>query len=398
MTCGVLVAAAVLTTTQSLSAQDPSSIIDSADRFFSGIKTLKRTTPQATLQSWVQIQSQLHELRKVSSTTSDSAIAWEAEYVAAYGLWMTELFDIAAAIDSALVTRATTPDQRTRALRDLAQSLENAGRFGSSAEASARLIASMDAPRFLELNNHALRLLKAGHYEGALEYVKRIELTEESAHTRIFSARAHAYQGRYDAAMAELKAACDRAEEAACRMIESIAGAESPEAFWRSERSRRIAAWQPYNIIDSSISLSRADPLPLLQRRAVSAFAPSYWLNEIHGLYPAPGEVAIVPTLPVAFGKGRIGAAVIEGVPFVTIAFDEATTSSKARQALVSYLDSTHEQSEGEPKLAGVRTRALLAAASGARAAIAVVVHTDWQERLVRNALPGATIEVVPRR
>jgi hypothetical protein len=381
-------------------AQDAAARVDSIDAWLGGLRQAKRSIPQGTLQQWVTLQESLHDLALIESNPStDSATAWRALYVAGYGFWTAELFDIAAGMAREVAEGTTDRTQRALALKDLAQSLENAGHFGESATESERLLAATDAPSLTEMNNHALRLLKAGRYEECLAAVNRIALSAEVAHTRIFSARALAYRGKFAEAAAELRLACDSGETAACTMLGRLSE-ETPEKYWRDDREYRERIWKPYNAIDSSTSLASSLGRDGSAIRAVaSRFAPSFWFNEIHGLYPEPGENDVLARMPPGLPAGRFGGVVIDGVPFIAFLFDAGVADSTVRNGIGRYLASVHGASSWGPSMEE-RTRAQIArldARSGG-GTLVVITHAAWQEEWARRIAPKSTWSVVEKR
>jgi tetratricopeptide (TPR) repeat protein len=387
----------------SASAQTAAERVEQIDQWFVSLKGPKKTVPQATLQTWVQAQEALRDLDAIAhDRTTDSATAWRAHYVAAYGLWMLELYDVSAGIARELAARASDDRQRALALKDLAQALENAGRFAESADESARMIAATAQPGLLEYNNHALRLLKAGRYDECLAYVNRIELNEKAAHTRIFSARAHAYRGRYDSAKAELTKACELGEQAACSMLDKLES-ETPEKYWTDDRAFRMQAWRPYNSIDSALALAAIAPShPDAGAPRISGFAPSFWFNEIHALYPSleAGE-EIRPTYPAMLPKGRVGVMMFRGVPIVSILIDESVDGTTVDKGVAAYVASLHGPSAFGDQSMKLATRALVNALpkSNGGGHSVIIVHTDWQEQLVRaGSESGARYRVIAPR
>lgn len=381
-------------------AQSAAARVDSIDSWLGGLRTAKRSQPQGMLQQWVRLQESMRDLATIAREPStDSATAWRARYVAGYGFWVAELFDIAAATARELAEGTSDRAQRALALRDLAQSLENAGLFGESAAESERLLAVSEQPGKTAINNHALRLLKAGRYDECLDYVNRIEMSADVAHTRIFSARALAYRGRYDEAATELRAACDSGETAACSMLERLRE-EAPEKYWRDDREYRHRVWQPYNRIDDTLALA-ADGSPRLRgvRAEASLFAPSFWFNEIHGLYPKPGEHEVRARRPEPFVTGRIGAIAIDGVPFVAFLIDATTSDADVRAAVERYLATVHGMSAWGPAMEE-HTRAQVAriATADGGGSLVVVTHAAWQQEWARRAFPGASWTELAKR
>jgi tetratricopeptide (TPR) repeat protein len=371
--------------------------LDAIDAWFLSLRDAKKSSTAATLQTWVRAQSSFRDLNRIASDpATDAAMAWRARYVAAYGYWMIELFDIAAAIDREIAATAADTKQRVLALKDLAQALENAGQFDASTAESERLIAASEQPGVRELNNHALRLLKAGRYDECLAYVNRITLDASVAHTRIFSARAHAYRGRYDEAKAELRSACDLGEGAACSMLEALAES-TPEKYWKEDREFRRVAWTPYNRLDSSIALA-ARSEEVTRRGELSWFATAFWFNEIHGLYPSleAGE-EIRPKYPAPLPKGRVGIGVLDGVPYLMARFDPVKDENALDKAVAAYVASIHGPSAWDDKEVKIRTRALVAPLPKNQGGghVMIVVHTDWQEQAVRASNAKARWRVI---
>lgn len=380
-------------------AQTPSERVDSLDRWLAELKQAKRSSDEGTLQHWVRAQETLRDLAMIGSNPeTDSATAWRSLYVSGYGFWLLELFDIAADYDREIVEGPVDTRQRVLALKDLAQSLENAGLFEQSANESERVLASSEQPGVLEINNHALRLLKAGRLDECLEYVRRIELSEEAAHTRIFSARAHAWQGRHTEAAAELRAACEHGETAACTMLDKL-GEQKPEQYWSDDRAFRLRIWQPYNRIDSSIALATA---PVLRGRGksavVSSFAPSYWFKQSSRLYPGSADGDFTPHYPPSLPPGRVGVVAISGVPFVSFVIDPEISDSAARAGVVRYLAEIRGDSITSPEM-DLRTRAQMARlpAEEGGGTLVAITHAPWQEGWVRRLMPGAPWTVIEK-
>lgn len=393
----ILLFALVSVCASGATAQSAAERVDSLDAGLISLRAAKRSNAQATLQQWVRLQESLRDLAMiVSDPATDSATAWRALYVAGYGFWSAELFDVSAAMAREVVDGTSDSTQRSLALTDLAQSLENAGLFSESAEASGLLLTSSGQPDLVAINNHALRLLKAGRYEECIDWVRLIELTEEVAHTRIFSARAHAYLGRYAEAAADLRRACDSFETAACAMIERLEQ-ESPEKYWRDDLAYRLRIWHPYNLIDSSSSF--AELMPRRERAQVSRFASSYWFNEVHRFYPPLDDDDVRPRMPAELPPGRFGILVIDGVPFATLVFDATVSDSAARVGIDRYLEIVHGPSAWGPAMELVtRANMIRLEPDNGGGTLVTITHAAWQEEWVRRIAPGGAWSTVANR
>lgn len=393
-----VVALSLATGVQRSYAQGVDEIIDAADRDFVSIRASKKSIPQSTLQNWVRLQERFRDLFEIANATdADPVKVWESWYVTAFGFGVIELHDVAAAIGTELAKYSGSEKHTARALHDVANALESSGQFEEAVTQSLRRLELIDEPSIPDLNNHALRLLKAGEYAECIKYVQRIDINEEDvAHTRLFSARAYAYQGKYSEAMTELRAACSHGDDNACGIIESLAS-ENAADFWRADLTQRRDVWQPYNRFDSAYALPTLAPAELSAgRNFPSAYLPSFWFNEIHNCYEYIVGHGFVATYPNSLPKGVAGALVVDGVPFFAAILHGEPTQTSVSTGVKRYVYSVHGPSAWGASMP-ISTRALVApiASTQGKSSLMIIVHNDWQEAWVMKALSKLAWKVV---
>lgn len=231
----------------------------------------------------------------------------------------------------------------------------------------------------MRLSNLALALLKANRYEECLAIVSKIDMNDEYIdYPYITSARASAYLGRYQEAVNTLKKGCNHKEKEACDLYTFASVAVDPAEFWKADQASHLKEWMPYNRIDSSIALLYA-PNPLPMGIIVSGFAIHSWFNEIYRLYDEGSGNGAYP--PSALPNGRIGFILVDGVPFfaadVTADEEEAVTD----QSLTHFLRSIPSPTRGGPV---TQQNKLLITNLEGKQRLVIVVHTTWQEELIR--------------
>jgi tetratricopeptide (TPR) repeat protein len=380
----LLLLAIALPPAASAQNDSPEKTIHQIDQFFSGIRSSMREIPQSTLQNWVLITEAFRALNAIISDPKVSSdIAYQARYTQGYGLYVIELYDLAAESQQAAVDIARTNDQKREALNDLAQSYEMAGKFGEAAGARSKGRKLTSDPSLTELNNLALSLLKMGGYIECIRTVNQIDIDKgDVAHTRIFSARAYGFSGKYPEARAELQKACDHHSEDACAMIKRLDASRNAEEYWLRDLANRQDAWQPDNLIDTAhlLRLERGNPV-FAYSSSISRFAPSYWFNEIYTLYEEQ-EGRLNVRYPGTLPAGRMGFILVDGVPFF-----QAKVSGASEDALFESLRTFVKAIHGPSAWGGSTpaTNRLLVAKLPDGNYLALVVHSDWQEEIVRS-------------
>lgn len=369
--------------------QDPDAVIDRCDALFTGIGKSMRSIPQSTLQNWVRAQSACEALEAIASdTTRQRGHRLRARYVLAYGYRVLGLYDLANLLGTALVEDAIEHgglDSATiaDACGDIAQAAELLGRFDAAVAARRRALAIVGEGGAMTYNNLALALLKAGEYEECLKYVEKIGLDRETAHTRIFSARAHAYLGHFDSARTELAKACGAGERDGCNLLKALGRAREPAAFWSEDSADRRRRWAPSTLLGSSYAITASEWAAVDQSGAVrSECAPSFWFNEILPFYDFDvGALRYPPILP----KGRASMMTVKGMPLL---FALTENNASARDSVRAFAAAMHGPSAWDKEMP-LRNRALIRSYDGGKRLVAVFVHSDEQDALVRRALAG---------
>jgi hypothetical protein len=381
-----------------LRAEDPEEVVEKADRFFLAIRKSQREIPQGTLQNWVRVQETFAALDAViRSPDVEPEISWRARYVQGFGLQVIELYDLAAEIQEGLLADAPGEKERVQAETDLANSYESMGEYGRASDIRLRALERAGRGSTMAYNNLALGLLKAGRYDEAIRYIHLIDIDEDDvAHTRIFSARAHAYSGRYDSAAADLALSCSHGEADACTMQKNLAAAGSAEQFWARDKARRQEVWQPDNIIDSAHSL-RVAVVRMGEPgtgAGISRFALSSWFNEIYGLYPGMISDDYTPAYPAALPPGSLGFVLVRNIPVAVIRLESGLSHDEIVRRLATYRAAMHGPSAWD-KAMPVANRIVLARPKGKSFRAAFVVHTDQQEKMIREIGEMEEVEVV---
>lgn len=373
-----------------LVAQDPEEVVDNADRLFVAIRKSQREIPQGTLQNWVRVQEAFAALDSVvRNHGADRDLVWRARYVRGFGLQVLELYDLAADIQEGLLADAPDGKQLLMAEADLANTYEKMGEYGRASDLRLRMLKRAGRGSTIAYNNLALALLKAGRYDEVIHYVGLIDIDEDDvAHTRIFSARAHAYSGRYDSAAVDLALSCSHGEADACAMKKDLAAFASAEQYWARDRAERLALWRPDNIIDSAHRLrdmlvKGTEPSGTA---GISRFALSSWFDEIFGLYPRIDSNDYTPAYPASLPPGSLGFTLVGNSPFLTFRFQSTLAHDEIVRRVAAYRAAMHGPSAWD-KAMPVANRILLVREKDFYDAI--VVHTDQQERMIRELGEG---------
>ncbi len=369
--------------------QEPDPIIDRCDALFSGIAGSMRGIPQSTLQNWVRAQTACAALEAIASDSKqERRFRLRARYVLAYGFRVLGLHDLANMygtflVDEALAGGGLDKETIVDACNDAAQSAELLGRFSVAVEGRRRALEIAGEGTVMMYNNLALALLKAGEYQECLKYVEKIDLGEETAHTRIFSARAHAYLGHTDLARQELVKACGAGESDACDLLNALDSACDMAAFWSEDSVARRRIWGHTTLLDPAYAISPAAWAAVDQSGAVrSQCAPSYWFNEIFPFYDFEvGLLRYPPILP----KGRVSMMAVRGMPLL---FALTENNAAARDSVRAFARAMHGPSAWDTEMP-LRNRALIRSYDAGTRLVAVFVHSDEQDALVRRALAG---------
>lgn len=366
---------------------DPAQEIKDADAVFGMVRKHMRSIPSGTLQAWASIRVVLNQL---DSLAHEAAISRElrdrADYVRAYGYFVIGLPDIAAHVQKSVLLRKPSVELRPDLLRDLANSLERVGECNAAVVARKEVL-TITTPKITDHNKLALVSLKAGEYTTTIEQVNKLDSTDPNgAEARIWSARAFAYQGKFNEAKRELETACRNKIEDACSKLSELASSTDAEKWWKIDREERRIVWTVANQLPDS---SRLDP-DILGRNtpgAVSAFAGAPWFNEITLLHDESN-------VPQPLTGLRSGFLMIRGYPLQTIVAQDWAESQFVDLA-TSFVKNIHGPSAFGGKLPfTVKTRALLFRLHNDKFA-AVIVHSDLEEGHLRAQIGNRIVRVI---
>jgi tetratricopeptide (TPR) repeat protein len=359
--------------------------IEQVRTFFESVRQAKKSTPQSTLQTWIQLTEAFSWLNSTISdpnvTGNDASLALRVQGV---GYQVVELFDFAIASELAAIDKARDDRQRGKALDDLAQSFETIGFFPEAVTARKRSMALSGSPSLPALNNLALSLLKAGEYEECIATVNLIDLSQPGvAHTRLFSARAFGYSGKYGEALTELQKACDHNARDACSMRDQASASSNPGEFWKQDRKTRMMLWVPHNsLFDSAKTLLvGARIIPMADGHGASMFIPASWFNDVYPLYRME-DGALLATYPEQLPRGKIGFIVVDGVPFFAAKVHRVSEDSLMK-SVASFMHQNHSPSASSES-GPAASRALVTTFPDGDYLV-LIVHTDWQETLIRS-------------